>query len=101
PPRAVNRARRGARWPTRRRGCLKYLTFLLRDIMIGPRRWVSPETGSPPPAPPRRRFYWGKSVGLSGELRAGMSMDDVRMLLRGWRESLPGAVLSPDKTHLF
>lgn len=28
-------------------------------------------------------------------------MDDVRKLLRGWRESLPGAVLSPDKTHLF
>jgi hypothetical protein len=30
-----------------------------------------------------------------------MSMDDVRTLLRGWRESLPCAVLSPDKTHLF
>jgi len=28
-------------------------------------------------------------------------MDDVRKLLRGWRESLPSAFLSPDKTHLF
>ena len=30
-----------------------------------------------------------------------MTIDDVRRLLRGWREVLPSAVLSPDKIHLF
>lgn len=30
-----------------------------------------------------------------------MTIDEVRGVLRGWREVLPSAVLSPDKTHLF
>jgi hypothetical protein len=38
---------------------------------------------------------------ITDQLRRGMSMDEVRELLRRWRESLPSAVLSPDKTHLF
>jgi hypothetical protein len=40
-------------------------------------------------------------MGPIDQLRAGMPMDEVRQLLRGWRESLPSAFLSPDKTHLF
>ena len=35
------------------------------------------------------------------QLRIGMSLDEVRTLLRGWHEELPSAVLSPDRTHLF
>ena len=34
-------------------------------------------------------------------LQRGMTMDEVRRALPGWRESLPSAVLSPDRTHLF
>ena len=40
-------------------------------------------------------------MGLPDGLRVGLTMEEVRRLLRGWHESLPGAVLSPDKTHLF
>ena len=40
-------------------------------------------------------------MGLVDQLRTGMPMDDVRKLLHGWRETLPSAVLSPDRTHLF
>jgi hypothetical protein len=34
-------------------------------------------------------------------LQVGMTMDEVRHLLRGWREGLPSAFLSHDKTHLY
>jgi len=34
-------------------------------------------------------------------LQVGMTMDEVRNLLRGWRAGLPSAFLSHDKTHLY
>jgi hypothetical protein len=40
-------------------------------------------------------------MALTDGLRVGMAMEEVRTLLPGWRESLPSAVLSPDRTHLF
>lgn len=35
------------------------------------------------------------------QLHHGMTIEAVRRVLRGWREALPSAVLSIDKTHLF
>lgn len=40
-------------------------------------------------------------MGPADELRPGLPMEETRKLLRGWRESLPSAFLSPDKTHLY
>ena len=40
-------------------------------------------------------------MGITDDLRRGMTVEDVRKLLRGWREALPSALLSPDKTHLY
>jgi hypothetical protein len=50
-------------------------------------------------------FEWliqGGSVLAAGQLRAGMSLAEVRVVLRGWHESPPSsAALSPESTHLF
>jgi len=36
------------------------------------------------------------------QLRQGMSIDEVRSLLNGWRMSAPvSSILPPDKTHVF
>ena len=40
-------------------------------------------------------------MGAIEQLQRGMTVDEVRRLLHGWREALPSAVLSRDKTHLF
>lgn len=40
-------------------------------------------------------------MGVTEGLRVGLPLNEVRTLLRGWKEALPSAVLSPDKTHLF
>ena len=38
---------------------------------------------------------------VTDQLQIGLALEEVRTLLRGWREALPSAVLSPDRTHLF
>ena len=40
-------------------------------------------------------------MGLREQLRAGMRLEEVRAILKGWRETMPSAFLSPDRTHLF
>lgn len=40
-------------------------------------------------------------MGESDALTQGMSLEDAKRALRGWRVGLPSAILSMDKTHLF
>lgn len=40
-------------------------------------------------------------MGLRDQLKTGMMLEQVRALLKGWRESMPSAFLSPDRTHLY
>lgn len=38
---------------------------------------------------------------MKEQLRPGMTLQEVKHLLRGWREEIPRAVLSPEKTRLY
>lgn len=41
-------------------------------------------------------------MGILNQFRAGMTLEEVRSLLPSWRKGKEsGAILSPDKTHLF
>jgi len=35
------------------------------------------------------------------QISAGMTIDQVEQCMPGWRRSMPSAILSMDKTHLF
>jgi hypothetical protein len=40
-------------------------------------------------------------MGVTDQLKTGLSLGELRAMLRGWREESPSAVLAPNTRHLF